>query len=214
VGIKEKLAKAIRTGDIKKSVEMAERALAEGVSSLDLSHFLIVTIREIGDAFERFEIFLPDMMMASDAMIAIMKILEPRLQEESAGGHVKSGHVLLATVKGDTHEIGKNIVKTLFKANRFEVLDLGADVDSLEVVKTAEREGIDLIGLSALMTTTMPGQKEVIEVLKAKGQRDNVKVIIGGAPTNQDWADRIGADGWAADAASAVLLAEKLLDFE
>ncbi|MFC2166273.1 cobalamin-dependent protein, partial [Acidobacteriota bacterium] len=105
----------------------------------------------------------------------------------------------------------KNIVKTLLSANRFDVLDMGADVDSLEVVKTAEREGVDLIGLSALMTTTMPGQKEVIDILIAKGLRDKFKVVIGGSPTSQDWADKVGADGWAADAARAVLLAERLL---
>ena len=212
--IKEQLGQAMKSGDIDLSVEMTEKALAEGISALDISKFLIEQIREVGDAFEKFEIFLPDMMMASDAMISVMEILEPKLQEESAEGSVKPGHVLLATVKGDTHEIGKNIVKTLFRANRFDVLDLGADVDSLEVVKTAEKEGVDLIGLSALMTTTMPGQQEVIDVLKAKGLRENFKVIIGGAPTNQDWADRIGADGWAGDASSAVLLAEKLLGSE
>ena len=211
---KKNLAQAMKAGDIDQSVEMAEKALSEGISALDISKFLIASIREIGQAFEKFEIFLPDMMMASDAMIAIMKIIEPKLQEESPKGDIKPRNVLLATVKGDTHEIGKNIVKTLFCANRFEVLDMGADVDSLEVVKTAEREGVDLIGLSALMTTTMPGQKEVIDILNVKGLRERFKVIIGGAPTNQDWADKIGADGWTADAASAVLLAERLLDFK
>ncbi len=208
---KEQLGQAMKSGDIDLSVELAENALSKGISALDISKFLIAEIREIGDAFEKFEIFLPEMMMASDAMIAIMKIIEPRLQEECSEEDLKAGNVLLATVKGDTHEIGKNIVKILFCANRFEVMDMGADVDSLEIVKTAEREGVDLIGLSALMTTTMPGQKEVIDILNIKGLRDKFKVIIGGAPTNQDWADKIGADGWTADAASAVLLAEKLL---
>ena len=122
----------------------------------------------------------------------------------------KSAKIIMATVKGDMHEIGKNIVITLLNANRFDVVDLGSDVDSLDIVKAAEREKADLIGLSALMTTTMLGQKEVVEFLNEMKLREKFKVIVGGAPTNQDWAVRIGADGWANDAASAVKLAEKL----
>ena len=114
--IKAQLAHAMKSGDVGQSLEMVEKALSEGMSALDISKFLIASIREIGDAFEKFEIFLPDMMMASDAMIAIMKVIEPKLQEESPDGDIKPGTVLLATVKGDTHEIGKNIVKTLFKS--------------------------------------------------------------------------------------------------
>jgi corrinoid protein of di/trimethylamine methyltransferase len=207
---REDLINAMKSGDIATSVELTEKALAEGVSAVELAESLIAAIREIGEAFENFDIFLPEMMLASDAMVGILKVLEPKFKEESSGMEMKSAKVIMATVKGDVHEIGKNIVITLMNANRFDVVDLGADVDSLEIVKTAEREEADLIGLSSLMTTTMIGQKEVCDILKDMNLRDRFKVIIGGAPTTQEWADKIGADGWAKDASSAITLAENL----
>jgi corrinoid protein of di/trimethylamine methyltransferase len=209
---REKLVNAMKAGDVPSSLELTKKVLEEGTPAAEVSDSLIEGIREIGEAFETFEIFLPEMMMASDAMVEILKILEPKLKEESSGIAVKPAKVIMATVKGDTHEIGKNIVVTLMNANRFDVVDLGSDVDSLDVVKTAEREEADIIGLSALMTTTMLGQKEVVEILKDMNLRDKFKVIIGGAPTTQEWADRIGADGWAKDASSAIALTEKLID--
>jgi corrinoid protein of di/trimethylamine methyltransferase len=207
---KENLINAMKSGDVGSSVEMTEKALSVGIPASEIADSLIQTIKEIGDAFEKFEIFLPEMMVASDAMVEILKILEPRLKEEGSDLEMKSAKIIMATVKGDIHEIGKNIVITLLNANRFEVVDLGPDVDSLDIVKAAEREKADLIGLSSLMTTTMLGQKEVVEILNEMKLREKFKVIVGGAPTNQEWADRIGADGWATDAASAVRLAEKL----
>jgi len=207
---KENLINAMKSGDVGSSVEMTEKALSAGIPASEIADSLIQTIREIGDAFEKFEIFLPEMMVASDAMVEILKILEPRLKEEGSDLEMKSAKIIMATVKGDLHEIGKNIVITLLNANRFEVVDLGSDVDSLDIVKAAEREKADLIGLSALMTTTMLGQKEVVEILNEMKLREKFKVIVGGAPTNQEWADRIGADCWAPDAASAVRLVEKL----
>lgn len=207
---KENLINAMKSGDVGSSVEMTEKALSAGIPASEIADFLIQTIREIGDAFEKFEIFLPEMMVASDAMVEILKILKPRLKEEGSDLEMKPAKIIMATVKGDIHEIGKNIVMTLLNANRFEVVDLGSDVDSLDIVKAAEREKADLIGLSSLMTTTMLGQKEVVEILNEMKLREKFKVIVGGAPTNQEWADRIGADGWAPDASSAVRLAEKL----
>jgi len=207
---KENLINAMKSGDVGSSVEMTEKALSTGIPASEIADSLIQTIREIGDAFEKFEIFLPEMMAASDAMVEILKILKPRLKEEGSDLEMKSAKIILATVKGDIHEIGKNIVITLLNANRFEVVDLGSDVDSLDIVKAAEREKADLIGLSSLMTTTMLGQNEVVEILNEMKLREKFKVIVGGAPTNQEWADRIGADGWASDAASAVRLVEKL----
>lgn len=209
---RENLINAMKSGDIASSIEMTKKVLEEGMPAAEIADSLIKGMREVGEAFEKLEIFLPEMMMVSDAMIEIMKILEPKLKEESPGTEIKSAKIIMATVKGDIHEIGKNIVITLLNANRFDVVDLGASVDSLEIVKAAEREKVDLIGLSALMTTTMPGQKDVLEILKEMGLRDKFKVIIGGAPTNQDWASRIGADGWAKDASSAVKIAEKLIN--
>lgn len=206
----ENLVKAMKSGDIAASVELTNKVLGGGASAVKIADALINGIREIGEAFEKFEIFLPEMMMASDAMVEVLKILEPKLKEEGSSAGAKSAKILMATVKGDIHEIGKNIVITLLNANRFDVVDLGADVDSLEIVKTAEREKVDVIGLSALMTTTMLGQKEVLEILNDMKLRDNFKVIIGGAPTTQDWAEKIGADGWAKDAPSAVKIAAEL----
>jgi corrinoid protein of di/trimethylamine methyltransferase len=209
---KENLISAMKSGDIASSVEMTKKVLKKGIPAAEVVDSLIKAVREVGEAFEKFDIFLPEMMMASNAMVEIMKILEPKLKEESPSTKMKFAKIIMATVKGDIHEIGKDIVILLLRANRFDVVDMGADVDSLEIVKAAEREKADLIGLSALMTTTMLGQKEVIEILKEMKLRNKFKVIIGGAPTTQDWASRIGADAWAKDAASAIMIAEKLIN--
>ncbi len=211
---RESLISAMKSGDIDSCIELTKKALEEGTPAKEIADSLIEAIRDVGEAYEKFEVFLPEMMLASDAMIEIMKIVEPKMKEENPDAEVRSTKIIMATVKGDIHEIGKNIVITLLNANRFDVVDLGADVDSLEVVKTAEREKASLIGLSSLMTTTMPGQKEVVEVLNDMGLRDKYKIIIGGAPTTQEWADKIGADGWAQDASSAVKLAEKLANIQ
>jgi methanogenic corrinoid protein MtbC1 len=151
------------------------------------------------------------MMMAADAMIEVMNVLEPVLKEEDSGPAARPAKVIMASVKGDVHEIGKNIVITLLIANGYTIFDMGSDVDSLEIVKTAERENADVIGLSALMTTTMPGQKEVIDIMRDLDLRDRFKVIIGGSPTSMEWAESIGADGWAKDASEAVKVVEGLL---
>lgn len=208
---RELLVQAMKDGDLDSSVRLAKKVLAEKTPAVEVVGSLIKGIREIGEAFERFDIFLPEMMLASNAMIEILKIFEPKLKTESPETKTISGKIIMATVKGDMHEIGKNIVITLLKANRFDVVDLGADVDSLEIVKAAERENAELIGLSALMTTTMLGQKEVVDILKDMKIRDKFKIIVGGAPTTQEWATRIGADGWAKDASSAITIAEELI---
>jgi len=208
---KELLVQAMKDGDLDTSLRLAHRVVGEKTPALEVVGALIQGIREIGEAFERFDIFLPEMMLASNAMIEILKVFEPKLKAESPEVQTISGKIIMATVKGDMHEIGKNIVITLLKANRFDVVDLGADVDSLEVIKAAEREQAQLIGLSALMTTTMLGQKEVVDILNDMKIREKYKIIVGGAPTTQEWAARIGADGWAKDASSAVALAEELI---
>lgn len=211
MGIKDNLISAVKSGNIDESVEMTRTLLSGGSSAQEVLNTVTKAIREVGDSFEKFEIFLPEMMAAADAMIEIMKVLEPALKKEGPDLAITPVKIVMASVKGDMHEIGKNITITLFNANRYDILDLGADVDSLDIVKTAEREKADIIGLSALMTTTMPGQKEVIEILKDMGKRDKFKVIIGGAPTSEEWADKIGADGWGKDASEAVRLVEKLI---
>jgi methanogenic corrinoid protein MtbC1 len=205
------LTSSVKEGKIDESVGFTKKLLEEGTSASEILTILTEAIREVGDAFERFDIFLPEMMMAADAMIEVMKVLEPGLKAEGKGTAQMGTKVVMASVKGDIHEIGKNIVITLLTAHGYTILDMGADVDSLDIVKTAERENADIIGLSALMTTTMPGQKEVIDILMDMGLRGKFRVIIGGSPTSQDWAHKIGADGWAKDASEAVRVVEKLV---
>ena len=211
MGIKDNLIVAVKSGNTDESVKITRTLLSGGSSAQEVLNTVTKAIREVGDAFEKFEIFLPEMMAGADTMIEIMKVLEPELKKEGPDLAITPVKIVMASVKGDMHEIGKNITITLFNANGYDILDMGADVDSLDIVKTAEREKADIIGLSALMTTTMPGQKEVIDILKDMGKRDKFKVIIGGAPTSEEWADNIGADGWGKDASEAVKLVEKLI---
>lgn len=211
MGITDNLISAVKSGSTDESVEMTRTLLSDGSSAQEVLNTVTKAIREVGDAFEKFEIFLPEMMAAADAMVEIMKVLKPELKKEGPDLAITPVKIVMSSVKGDMHEIGKNITITLFNANGYDILDMGADVDSLDIVKTAEREKADIIGLSALMTTTMPGQKEVIDILKDMGKRDKFKVIIGGAPTSEEWADNIGADGWGKDASEAVKLVEKLI---
>jgi methanogenic corrinoid protein MtbC1 len=156
---------------------------------------------QIGEKFARLEIFLPEMMMSGEAMSVVVQLLIPLLKEQ--GSRVSKGKVVLGTVKGDLHEIGKNIVKLMLESNFYEVKDLGVDADPVVFIKEAEAMGATVIGASALMSTTLPHQKEIIDILQDKGLRDKYKVIIGGAPTTQEWADQIGADLYCPDAGSA-----------
>jgi trimethylamine corrinoid protein len=149
------------------------------------------------------------MMMAAEGMMAAMDVYAPLL--EQMGGITDRGTVVIGSPKGDMHEIGKNIVKLVLRANGFKVVDLGPNVDAAEFIKQAEEARAAIIAISALMTTTMPGAKQVVEILNDKGVRGQYKVIVGGAPTTSDWAEQIGADGWAEDAPKAVELVEKLI---
>jgi methanogenic corrinoid protein MtbC1 len=167
-------------------------------------------MNKIGELFARLEIFLPQLILAGEALTAAVDILRPKIMEAGEQGAPK-GKVVIGVVKGDLHAIGKNIVKLMLETNGFEVKDLGYDVDSLTFIKEAEAMGADIIGASSLMTTTMPGQKEIIELLKDKGIRNRYKVVIGGAPTGKEWADQIGADLWCENATSAPRMMAELL---
>jgi methanogenic corrinoid protein MtbC1 len=167
-------------------------------------------MNKLGKLFERLEIFLPQLIFAGEALKAVVDILRPKIMETGEQS-VPKCKVVIGVVSGDLHEIGKNIVKLMLETNGFEVKDLGYDVDSLNFIKEAEAMGADIIGASSLMTTTMPGQKEIIELLKAKGIRDRFKVVIGGAPTGKEWAGQIGADLWCEDATSAPRMMAELL---
>jgi 5-methyltetrahydrofolate--homocysteine methyltransferase len=164
----------------------------------------------MGDRFANGSIFLPEMMLAAKAADAAVAVLEPAMLK-SGTTNQKVGRFLIATVKGDIHDIGKNIVSLLMKSSGFEVIDLGVDKSCEEILEASKKNDIEVIGLSALLTTTMPSMREFIELLQESGLRERFKVILGGAPVSQEFADAIGADGYASDAARAVDLTRRLL---
>ncbi len=197
----EQLSKHVENGETEEAVGLASSLLDSGINPLKMIETLTRTMDRVGDLFAKLEIFLPEIMMAGDTMNAVVKILGPYL--EQVGGRKTCGKVVIGVVRGDLHEIGKNIVKLMLETNGFIVKDLGYDVDSLTFIREAESMEADFIALSSLMSTTMPRQKEVIEILKDKGIRDRFQVVIGGAPVSQMWADKIGADLYCPDAKSA-----------
>jgi len=197
-------------GDPDATVEGTRQALQAGLEPLAIiEDGLVPGMRIVGDKYSTGEYFLPNLIVSASGMKQAMAVLEPELkarrqQVKSAGG------VVIGTVRGDIHEIGKSLVATMLAANGFEVHDLGVDVPIEQFVDTVRRTGAGLVGLSALLTTTMNGQKAVIQALEQAGLRGRVKVMVGGAPVTQKYADEIGADGWAQDAVAAVDLATKL----
>jgi corrinoid protein of di/trimethylamine methyltransferase len=208
--MKEHLAdcrQAIIDGDAERSGELARLTLEKGMDVLEVvEKGFVEGIREVGRLWEDGELFLPELVIGADAMKTAMGVLRPAL-EGGEGGPDKLGHVVIGTIEGDIHDIGKTLVATMLSANGFEVTDLGADVPVAKFVETAADKGADWIAISALLTTTMPGQKKVIEQLEAKSLRGDVKVMVGGAPCSAEWAAEIGADGYAGDAVAAVALA-------
>jgi len=204
------LCQAVESGNTADAEDITRKFLDEGKDPLELIAVLTETMNKIGELFARLEIFLPQLILAGEALTAAVDILRPKIMEAGEQGAPK-GKVVIGVVKGDLHAIGKNIVKLMLETNGFEVKDLGYDVDSLTFIKEAEAMGADIIGASSLMTTTMPGQKEIIELLKDKGIRNRYKVVIGGAPTGKEWADQIGADLWCENATSAPRMMAELL---
>ena len=192
----EQLNKLVGKGEVEESAAMARELLAGGTDPLEILDNMTQTMQRVGALFATLEIFLPEVMVAGEALTAVVDIVKPELKTMVRA----KGKVVIGVVKGDLHEIGKNIVKLMLETNGFEVRDLGYDVDPLDFIKAAEEMSADFIGASSLMTTTMPRQKEIIEFLKDKGLRDKYKVVIGGAPTSQMWADKIGADLYCEDA--------------
>jgi len=197
----ENLNKLVKEGDTEDAKALAQQLLQDGIDPLKMIETLTQTMARVGDLFAKLEIFLPEIMLCGEALTGVVDILSPYL--DASGGREIKGKVVIGVVKGDLHEIGKNIVKLILETNGFIVKDLGYDVDSLTFIKEAEAMKADFIASSSLMTTTMPGQLEIIEILKSKGIRDKFKVVIGGAPTSQEWADKIGADLYCAHAKSA-----------
>ena len=197
----EELGKLVEDGETEEAQELAEKLLQAGTDPLEMITEMTATMARVGELFAKLEIFLPEIMLAGEALTGVVGVMAPYL--EKIGGRAVKGKIVIGVVKGDLHEIGKNIVKLILETNGFEVKDLGYNVDPLTFVKEAEAMGADFIGASSLMTTTMPRQKEIIEILKSKRIREQYKVVIGGAPTSQMWADQIGADLYCKDAKSA-----------
>ena len=195
-----------------KAVEAAKDLIAEGLDPLDgIEKGLSLGMTTIGDKFNLGECFLPELIRAGNTFNAAIKILEPAITN-SGKGKKQTGVVVLGTVTGDVHKIGKEILGMLMRTRGFVVHDLGEDVSLSTFVEKAEALNADIIAMSALLTTTMPAQKEVIDFLKEKGIRDNFKVMVGGGPVSQEWADEIGADGYSETAEAAVKLAKNLID--
>jgi 5-methyltetrahydrofolate--homocysteine methyltransferase len=205
----ESIYDAVLNGDAKKAAADTEVALKSGIKAEDiLQKACIPAMAEVGRLFEEGEKFVPEMLISARAMQAAMTLLRPELVKAD----VKTlGTVVVGTVQGDLHDIGKNLVKMMMEGAGFEVIDLGVDVSPQKFVETAREKNANIIGLSALLTTTMPGMKATIETLKEAGMHGKVKVMIGGAPITQDFANEIGADGFAPDASSAVRKAKELV---
>ncbi len=202
------IAQAVKDGRKKIVEQLVKDALAEGVNAADiLNNGLVVGMTELGELFKTGEVYVPEVLVAARAMKAGTAILKPLLMDEN----VQSlGTVAIGTVEGDLHDIGKNLVGMMLEGTGFTVVDLGENVPPANFVQ-AVRDGAQIIGMSALLTTTMPMMKTTIEALEEAGLRDKVKVMIGGAPITQEYADQIGADGYSTDAASAAELAKRLI---
>jgi 5-methyltetrahydrofolate--homocysteine methyltransferase len=205
----KQLYDAIVDGNAGKAKSVTTAALAAGGDPQEiLNKYMIPAMDEVGRRFETNEYFVPELLIAARAMKGSLEIIKPKLV---ATGAKPIGKVAIGTVKGDLHDIGKNLVAAMLEGGGFEIIDLGVDVTPEKFVGAVKDKGANIIALSALLTTTMPSMKTTIEGLKEAGVRANVKVIIGGAPVTQKYADEIGADGYSDNASSAVTLARKLV---
>ena len=203
----KQLYEAIVSGDAKKSQSITQQALAEGIDPLELvNQYMVPAMDEVGRRFETNEYFVPELLISARAMKAALDLIRPLL---AARGAQPAGRVAIGTVKGDLHDIGKNLVASLLEGGGFEVFDLGVNVSPEKFIETVRQKNANIIAMSALLTTTMPAMRTTIEALKQAGVRDQVKVLIGGAPITQKYADEIGADGYSESAVGAVALAKK-----
>lgn len=203
------LYEAILAGDAEAAEAAAGMALAAGAQPMDLiTHSMIPAMDEVGRLFEAEEYYFPELLMSGQAMKAAMVPVRPLL---TAAGHQAAGTVIAGTVHGDLHDIGKNLVVTMLEGAGFDVFDLGTDVPPAKFVEAIGKHHPQIVCLSALLTVTMPAMKTIIEAFAAAGVRDQVKVLVGGAPVNQRYASEIGADGYSETANGAVVLARKLM---
>jgi corrinoid protein of di/trimethylamine methyltransferase len=207
----KKMTQSIMDGDPDAAAALAREAIASGVDPLDaITKGFVVGVNQVGESFSCGQSFLPELVMAGEAMKAAVSTLEPEMQRRGTSRQV-FGKVVLATVEGDIHEIGKSLVGTMLGASGFDVYDLGVDVPAAKIIAKVKEVDANLVGLSALLTTTMVKQKEVIDELDKQGLRKKVKVMVGGAPVTRDWVQKIEADGYSEDAIGAVGLAKQLV---
>jgi len=204
------LRKVILEGDAEKTKELAQKSFELGIDPLKAIESMADGVKEVGEKFGKGEVFLADLILAGEAMKAGISVLLPKIRAAKKERKF-IGRVVIGTVKGDIHSIGKDIVATLLEAEGFEVINLGEDVPTEKFVEAVKHYKPDILGLSSLLTATMPMQKEVIDALVKEGLRSQVKVLIGGGPTTNEWAKEIGADGWAGDAVRAVELAKSVM---
>lgn len=206
-----KLAESVELGEPEDAAALAQQALDEGLDPLKaINEGLTPGITRVGESFSCGDAYLPDLILAGEAMKSALEILEPALLDSQEREVV--GRVVLGTVKGDLHEIGKTLVGTMLTANGFQVTDVGIDQTAEDFIAAIKETNAELVGMSALLTTTMREQQTIIDALKEAGLREQVKIMVGGAPVTQSWADQIGADGYAEDAISAIDLAYRLID--
>jgi len=207
-----KMTQSILDGDDEAAVDLARKSILQGISPQDaLTHGFLVGLNRVGEAFSCGEVYLPELVMAGEAMKSAFSVLEPEMKKRGIEQE-KIGKVILATVEGDIHEIGKTLVGTMLSASGFQVFDLGVDIPATTIVSKVIEESAQIVALSALLTTTMIRQEEVVDALEKAGLRPLVKVMIGGAPVSLNWMHQIGADGYSEDAFGAVSVARRLME--
>ena len=206
----QKLSDYVFEYEDEKIAQVAKDYLNEGYPALDaIMDGLVDGMKRVGDMFQKDEYFVTDILLCSDAMENALEVLRPCLEKKD----ISSGHkIVIGVIEGDTHDIGKNLVKTMLQTEGFEVIDLGRDVPVNEFVNTAVKENAEIIAMSTLMTTTMPNMRRVIEKLENENMRSKFKIMIGGGPISQNFADKIKADGYSKDAVEAVKLAKRLVN--
>lgn len=205
------MAQSIVDGEAEVAADLARQSIEAGMDPLDaITKGYVAGVNEVGDSYACGNVFLPELVMAGEAMKAAIAVLEPELTRKGTAREVL-GRVVIATVEGDIHEIGKSLVGTMLTAAGFEVYDLGVNVPAEQIIAKAEEVNADIVGLSALLTTTMVRQREVIEAMDKKGLRNKTRVMVGGAPVTKDWVQKIEADGYSEDAVGAVNMAKSLM---